>query len=204
MIFCLIVVGICVLLAVICKISVLAGEVKLGAMAETVFRSGELTVMKKSFICVFVAIFCLLSVAAYADETAVTPSPTMDVIPSLIEEEDLNVDDPVITPEPDSVPADDGDTQAAVSGDSGDSDSPDPTATPEPTPTATPASTSESVEESLSFLETGVAVISEVETTPVSYEEQTLQVLGNIQAYLLFFVVVILLYFSYKFLRMFF
>lgn len=201
MIFCLIVVGICLLLAVICKVSVLAGEVKLGAMAETVFRSGELTVMKKSFICVFVTIFCLLSVAAYADETTVTPSPTMDVIPSLIEEEDLNVDDPVITPEPDSVPADDGDTQAAVSGDSGDSDSTVPTATPEPTPTATPAPTSEPVSESW---DTGVAVISEVETTPASYDEQTLQVLGNIQAYLLFFVVVVLLYFSYKFLRMFF
>ena len=128
MIFCLIVVGICVLLAVICKISVLAVEVKLGAMAETVFRSGELTVMKKSFICVFVTIFCLLSVAAYADETTVTPSPTMDVIPSLIEEEEINVDDPVITPEPDSVSADDGDTQTTVSGDSGDSDSPVPTA----------------------------------------------------------------------------
>lgn len=201
MIFCLVVIGICVLLGVICKISVLAGEVKLGSMSETVFRSGELTVMKKSFICVFVAIFCLLSVAAYADETTVTPSPTMDVIPSLIEEEDLNVDDPVITPEPDSVPSDDGDTQAAVSGDSGDSDSSDPTATPEPTPAATPAPTSEPVSESW---DSGVVVISEVETTPLSYEEQTLQVLGNIQAYLLFFVVVILLYFSYKFLRMFF
>lgn len=201
MIFCLIVVGICVLLAVICKISVLAGEVKLGAMAETVFRSGELTVMKKSFICVFVTIFCLLSVAAYADETTVTPSPTMDVIPSLIEEEDLNVDVPVITPESDSVSADDGDTQAAVSGDSGDSGDSVPTATPEPTPTATPAPTSEPVSESW---DTGVAVISDEETTSASYDEQTLQVLGNIQAYLLFFVVVTLLYFCYKFLRMFF
>lgn len=201
MIFCLTVVGTCLMLAVICKISVLAGEVKLGAMAETVFRSGELTVMKKSFICVFVAIFCLLSVAAYADEMTVTPSPTMDVIPSLIEEEDLNVDDPVITPEPDSVSADDGDTQAAVSGDSGDSDDLVPTATPEPTPTATPAPTSEPVSESW---DSGVAVISDVETAPVSYEVQTLEVLGNIQAYLLFFVVVVLLYFSYKFLRMFF
>ena len=47
-------------------------------------------------------------------------------------------------------------------------------------------------------------MISEEETTPASYDEQTLEVLGNIQAYLLFFVVVILLYFSYKFLRMFF
>lgn len=201
MIFCLVVIGICVLLGVICKISVLAGEVRLGSLAETVFRSGELTVMKKSFICVFVTIFCLLSVAAYADETTVTPSPTMDVIPSLIEEEEINVDDPVITPEPDSVSAVDGDTQAAVSGDSGDSNSPVPTAAPEPTPTATPAPTSEPVSESW---DTGVAVISEEETTPASYDEQTLEVLGNIQAYLLFFVVVILLYFSYKFLRMFF
>ena len=201
MIFCLVVIGICVLLGVICKISVLAGEVKLGSMAETVFRSGELTVMKKSFICVFVTIFCLLSVAAYADETTVTPSPTMDVIPSLIEEEEINVDAPVITPEPDSVPAYDGDTQTTVSGDSGDSDSPVPTATPEPTPTVTPAPTSEPVSESW---DTGVAVISDVETTPASYDEQTLQVLGNIQAYLLFFVVVTLLYFCYKFLRMFF
>lgn len=201
MIFCLIVVGICVLLAVICKLSVLAGEVKLGAMAETVFRSGELTVMKKSFICVFVTIFCLLSVAAYADETTMTPSPTIDVIPSLIDEEDYYVDDPVITPEPDSVSADDGDTQTAVSGDSGDSGDPVPTAAPEPTPTATPAPTSEPVSESW---DTGVAVISEEETTPASYDEQTLQVLGNIQGYLLFFVVVVLLYFCYKFLRMFF
>ena len=201
MIFCLVVIGICVLLGVICKISVLAGEVKLGSMAETVFRSGELTVMKKSFICVFVTIFCLLSVAAYADETTVTPSPTMDVIPSLIEEEEINVDAPIDTPEPDSVSADDGDTQTTVSGDSGDSDSPVPTATPEPTPTATPAPTSEPVSESW---DTGVAVISEVETTPASYDEQTLQVLGNIQGYLLFFVVVVLLYFCYKFLRMFF
>lgn len=37
----------------------------------------------------------------------------------------------------------------------------------------------------------------------VSYTE-LLTVLGNIQGYLLFFVVVVLLYFTYKFFRMFF
>ena len=203
MIFCLVVIGICVLLGVICKISVLAGEVKLGSMAETVFRSGELTVMKKSFICVFVAIFCLLSVAAYADEATMTPSPTMDVIPSLIEEEEINVDAPVDTPEPDTVSAPESDPEASTpddSGDSGDAAADDGSgtgATAVPEPAATPEPVSES-------WDNGVAVISEDETTPASYEEQMLQVLGNIQGYLLFFVVVVLLYFCYKFLRMFF
>lgn len=203
MIFCLVVIGICVLLACICKISVLAGEVKFGSMAETIFRSGELTVMKKSFICVFVAIFCLLSVAAYADEATMTPSPTMDVTPSLIDEEEYNVDDPDNTEEPDTVSDTETDTEASTpddSGDSGDAAADDESgadATAVPEPTATPEPVSES-------WDNGVVVISEDETTPASYEEQTLQVLGNIQGYLLFFVVVVLLFFSYKFLRMFF
>ena len=36
------------------------------------------------------------------------------------------------------------------------------------------------------------------------YETQVINVLGNIQGYLIFFIVVLLFYFAYKFLRMFF
>ena len=198
MIFCLVVIGICVVLGCVCKIALVADEVKFGSMAETFFSSGELTFMKKIFICVIMLSFCVLSVAAYAAETETTPAPTMDVIPSLIDEEDGYVaaaDDPE---ESDPVSGAADDTEA-----SGDDDRDDPSVSdpddssgvdPEPTPTT--ASTSGSVDQFLS-LEAG-------EESPASYEEQTLQVLGNIQAYLLFFVVVILLYFSYKFLRMFF
>lgn len=200
MIFCLVVIGICVVLGCVCKIALVADEVKLGSMAETFFSSGELTLMKKIFICVLMLSFCLFSVAAYAaeGETETTPAPTMDVIPSLIDEEDGYVaaaDDPE---ESDPVSGAADDSEASADDDSGDSSvsDPDDSSGVDPESTPTTASTTGSVDQFLS-LEAG-------EESPASYEEQTLQVLGNIQAYLLFFVVVILLYFSYKFLRMFF
>lgn len=202
MIFCLVVIGICLVLGCVCKIALVADEVKLGTMAETFFSSGELTLMKKIFICVIMLAFCLFSVAAYADETEAeaetTPAPTMDVIPSLIDEEDNYVADTDDTEESDPVSGAADDTEASDDDDSDDPSVSDPDdssgADPESTPTT--ASTSGSVDQFLS-LQAG-------EESPASYEEQTLQVLGSIQAYLLFFVVVILLYFSYKFLRMFF
>lgn len=202
MIFCLVVIGICLVLGCVCKIALVADEVKLGTMAETFFSSGELTLMKKIFICVIMLAFCLFSVAAYADETEAeaetTPAPTMDVIPSLIDEEDSYVADTDDTEESDPVSDAEDDTEASGDDDSDDPSvsDPDDSSGSDPEPTFATASATGSVDQFLS-LQAG-------EESPASYEEQTLQVLGSIQAYLLFFVVVILLYFSYKFLRMFF
>ena len=57
---------------------------------------------------------------------------------------------------------------------------PFPEETPEPSPEASP------------------------EATPISYEEQTLTALGNIEGFLIFFAVVLLCWLAYKFLRIFF
>lgn len=117
--------------------------------------------------------------------------------------------------EPDSIPEPTTEPEPTAAPEPTSEPEPSPDLSPEPMPEPTPAPTLAPdpeptdvaellAEDPTPSPEPTEEPLPTPEPTPSEYEVETLNVLANIQGYLIFFVVVILLYFAYKFLRMFF
>ena len=211
----LIVVIIAGILYALCRVAIEAPPS--GNMTEWIdsmlgtFFKGEFTIMKKSIICIMAAAMMLVT-CAYADE-----SPEATELPEP-EEELTDVLDVSETDEPVLLPAESDEAGDPAPADTGDSDSADdpadegaesePDVTPEPTdapePTEEPAPTPDVIM-SLGDDESPEANETPAPTeTPMTYEQETLTTLGNIYGILIFFTVVVLCFFAYKFFRIFF